>query len=233
MSTDTNVPTIYPIKLPIISHDVGRTNDRSTAVVGGHLPPSIYGEGLLGVNQFLELPLGHYGSTLANAVAQIDQCYNRNCLILADLSNDPTYGETLHATFGPRVIGVQIGRGGDGTTFERRPVLNGAIPVYHVGRTFLLNGLLADLRDNRIRFADSKESQRAYAQLEALETELRESGLVYSCPPGQHDDLAISLAMLSWAAKHQHFDGWARPIFDAHWPRRPKVDAAAAWRAFT
>jgi len=29
-----------------------------------------------------------------------------------------------------------------------------------------------------------------------LETEIRESGIVYSCPPGQHDDLGISCAML-------------------------------------
>jgi hypothetical protein len=28
---------------------------------------------------------------------------------------------------------------------------------------------------------------------------MRESGIVYSCPPGQHDDLGISCAMLAWA----------------------------------
>jgi hypothetical protein len=31
---------------------------------------------------------------------------------------------------------------------------------------------------------------------------MRESGTVYTCPPGQHDDLGISCAMLAWAAGH-------------------------------
>lgn len=40
--------------------------------------------------------------------------------LFADLSNDATYGETLFDTFGRRVIGVQIGRSGDGTTSVQR-----------------------------------------------------------------------------------------------------------------
>jgi len=39
-----------------------------------------------------------------------------------------------------------------------------------------------------------------------LETEIRESGIVYSCPPGQHDDLSISCAMLAWAATPSAFE---------------------------
>jgi hypothetical protein len=39
-----------------------------------------------------------------------------------DQRHDPTYAEVLHETFGPRVVGLQISRYGDGTTFERRPV---------------------------------------------------------------------------------------------------------------
>ena len=51
--------------------------------------------------------------------------YNRDCLIVADLSNDATYAETLVDTFGPRVVGLQIGRSGDGTTCEQRTVRTG------------------------------------------------------------------------------------------------------------
>ncbi len=40
---------------------------------------------------------------------KIDQTYDHNCLIVPDLSRDPTYGETLYDTFGPRIVGVQIG----------------------------------------------------------------------------------------------------------------------------
>jgi hypothetical protein len=59
---------------------------------------------------------------VAATLAQIDARYDRNGLIFADLSNDTSYCEQLFETFGPRVIGVHIGRHGDGRTFERRRV---------------------------------------------------------------------------------------------------------------
>ena len=232
MTFNPDDPTTWPMKIRLIAHDVGRSNDRSTAVVGGHCP-LFSGARLLGVQQFAELPLGLYGSQLASALAGVDQTYNRDCLIIADLSNDATYVESLFDTFGQRVIGVQICRSGDGTAMDRRRVKHGAIPVYRVGRTFLLELLLAELRDRRIKFAKTAESARAFDQLAALEPEQRESGTVYKCPPGQHDDLAMSLAMLAWAAQHMHLEYWCQPIFDAHRPRRPKIDARAAWEAFT
>jgi hypothetical protein len=97
----------------------------------------------------------------------------------------------------------------------------------------LLELLRAELENDQIRLPLNAESKRAYAQLEALEPEQRESGIVYKCPPGQHDDLAISLAMLAWAARHPHLTYWIRPIYNAHRPPRPRVDAAAVWRACT
>lgn len=214
-------PRTWPLKVPIVAHDVGRSNDRSTAVIGAN-SPFTPGSRLLGVKEFAELPLGLYGSELANKLASIVQAYNGDCLIVADLTRDPTYGETLFDTFGRCIIGVQIGRFGDGTTWQQRRVRNGVIPVYNVGRTFLLELLLSEMRNHRVRFADSAESERAYAQLMALEPEQRESETVYKCPPGQHDDLAISLAMLAWAAQHLHLEYWSRPIFDAHRPRKPR-----------
>ncbi len=168
-------PRTWPLKVPIIAHDVGRSSDRSTAVVGGNCPFTL-GARLLGIKEFAELPVGLYGSELASALAVIDQTYNRDCLIVADLSSDATYGETLFDTFGRRVVGVQIGRSGDGTTWEQRRVKHGVIRVYNVGRTFLIELLLAEMRDNRVRFANSAESLRAYEQLMALEPEQRDSG---------------------------------------------------------
>jgi len=224
-------PRTWPLKIRIIANDVARSNDRSTAVIGGICPFTFGGSRLLGVQQFLELPLGLYGSELANTLMKIDQTYNHNCLIVPDLSRDPTYGETLYDTFGRRVVGIQIVRSGEGKTYEVRRVRNGAVLVYNVGRTYLLELLLAELRDERIRFAQSAESVRACEQLMALEPEQHESAMVYKCPPGGHDDLAMSLAMLVWAARHLHFDSWAQPIFDAHRPR-PKRNQAR-WGAFT
>jgi hypothetical protein len=200
-------------------------------LIGGNCPFNL-GSRLLGVNAFVELPVGLYGSELANALAAIDQSYNRDCLIVADLiSNDATYGETLFDMFSPRIVGLQIGHSGDGTTGQPRQVRHGVIPVHNVGRTFLFDLLLAEMRNHRVRFADSPESERAYEQLTALEREQRESGTVYKCPSGQHDDLAVSLAMLAWAAQHLHLDSWTRPIFDAHRPRRPRQ--TYGWGAFT
>ncbi len=230
MSFISSDPTTWPLKIPIVAHDVGRSHDRSTAVIGGNCPFTV-GSRLLAVKEFVELPVGLYGSALANALAQIDQNYNRDCLIFADLSNDATYGETLFDTFGRRVVGVQISRSGDGTTFDPRQVRHGVIPVYNVGRTFLLELLLAELRDGRVLFASGAEGQRAYQQLMALEPEQRESGTVYKCPSGQHDDLGMSLAMLAWAAQHLHLESWTRPIFDAHRPRRSRQ--THGWGAFT
>jgi len=37
---------------------------------------------------------------------------------------------------------------------------------------------------------------------------MRETGVVYTCPPGQHDDLGISRAMLAWPARHPHLEHW-------------------------
>jgi hypothetical protein len=207
-------------RISIIAHDVGRSRDRSTAVVGGY-SPSLSGS-KFEVKKFIELPLGLYGSALVNALAAVDQDYNADCVIIADLTNDATYGETLFDRFGPRVQGVQIGASGDGTTWAQRPVRNDFITVYNVGRTYLLDLLRDELRDGRIRLPDTANSRRAYDQLMKLEVEQRPNGIVYKCPSGQHDDLAISLAMLAWAARHLHLEWWMRPIFDARRPHKPK-----------
>jgi hypothetical protein len=103
---------------------VGGARDRSTAVVGdfcGYAPEK------LGITEFNELPQGLYGSQRASALAQIDACYDRNAMIIADLSNDTSYAEQLLETFGLRVIGLHISRHGDGTTAERRRVGRGNI----------------------------------------------------------------------------------------------------------
>jgi hypothetical protein len=219
-------PANWPIKIPIIAHDVGRTNDRSTAVVGGFCPSV---PGVIGVKEIVELPQNCYGSALANELAAVDQRYYRDAVIAADLSNDASYAEPLYDSFGRRVIGVQIGRSGDGATFERRIVRNAAIPVYHVGRTFLLDRLLNELRSNRIRFTDGPMARRAYEQLNALEVEMKDDRIVYKCVSG-HDDLAMSLAMLVFAARHPDSLWWVRPIERQHRPRpKPKEISPLAW----
>jgi hypothetical protein len=187
--------------------------------------------GCLELKELTELPQGLYGSNRAGALAVIDRRYNSNALIVADLSNDATYAEVLYETFGPRVIGLHISRNGDGMNYERRPVKQGAMLVYTIGRTHLIELFHTELQANQVRIVDGPASRRAYAQLEALETEMRETGVVYTCPSGQHDDLGISCAMLAFAARHPHLDSWVSHATISRRPRRPRQ--SAPWGAFT
>jgi hypothetical protein len=229
MTFNRDDPNTWPCFKPlIIAHDVGRSRDRSTAVIGGNSPVA---PRLLGIKELTELPRGLYGSNRAGALAVIDRRYNSDALIVADLSNDATYAEVLYETFGPRVIGLHISRNGDGMHPERRPVKQGAMLVYTIGRTHLIELFHTELQANQVRFVDGPESRRAYAQLEALETEMRETGVVYTCPPGQHDDLGISCAMLAFAARHPHLDSWVSHASFSRRPRRPRQ--SAPWGAFT
>jgi hypothetical protein len=219
------VASFWPL---IIAHDVGRSRDRSTAVIGGNSP---FQPRLLGIRELEELPTGLYGSPRASALAAIDHRYNANALIVADLSNDPTYAEVLLDTFGPRVIGLQISRSGDGMTAERRPVSHGLMLIYTIGRSYLLELLHTEMQSGQVRFVDGPMSRKAYEQLMTLETEMRESGIVYKCVSGQHDDLGISCAMLAWAARHPHLRAWVDTGLAARRPRRQRQ--TYSWRAFT
>jgi hypothetical protein len=52
---------------------------------------------------------------------------------------------------------------------------------------------------------------------------LRLSACDGSCPPGKHDDLGISCAMLAWAARHPHLGAWVRN-FEMARRMRPHVE---------
>jgi hypothetical protein len=145
-------PKTWPYFKPlIIAHDVGRSRDRSTAVVGGLGP---FEPRLIGIKELEELPQGLYGSARASALATVDRRYDSNALIVADLSYDPTYAEVLHETFGPRVIGLQISRNGDGTTFQRRPVKHGVMFIYTIGRSHLIELYQSQLQSDQVKIVD-------------------------------------------------------------------------------
>jgi len=171
-----------PLFKPLImAHDVGRSRDRSTAVVGGNCP---YGPRLVGINEAEELPQNIFGTARASALAVVDRRYGCNALIIADLSNDATYAEVLLETFGSRVIGLQISRHGDGMNPERRPVKHGSMLVYTIGRTYLLELFHSELQADLVRFSDRPTMRRAFEQLANLEAEFRESGTVYTWSAG-------------------------------------------------
>ena len=207
----------------LLAHDVGRSRDRSTVVTGGTGPLA---PELIAIKEFEELPLGLCGSARVDTLALRDQHYSHKSIIIADLSNDETYGELLAERFGERAIGLHITRHGDGMSFEWRVMKNGKILVYTIGRTFLLDLLHQQMQNGRVRILDGPTSVRAYDQLARLEMEIRESGIVYRCLPGQHDDLAISCAMLVWAARHPHLSRWCWPLEPVVRTRRPAPSAA-------
>jgi hypothetical protein len=221
-----DVTTWQYFKPTIIAHDVGRSRDRSTAVIGGKSPVTPH---LIGIGELIELPQGLYGSPRAHEVAAIDGGYDNNTLIVADLSNDATYAEPLHKLFGPRLIGLQITRLGDGMEAVPRRVNTAAMLTYNVGRSYLLELFHSLLDSGQVRFPKNEMMTRAFAQLHALEPEYREGGAVYHCPEGQHDDLAISCAMLVWAARHAHLEYWVRSVQATRQPprRSPKYNSLA------
>jgi hypothetical protein len=155
------------------------------------------------------------------------------CERLAGRRNDATYAEVLFETFGSRVIGLQISRHGDGMNVERRPVKHGAMLFYTVGRSYLLELYHSELQSHEVRIVDGPTSRRAYEQLMGLETEMRESGIVYTCPAGQHDGLGVSCAMLAWAARHPHLSSWVNTALTACRPRPRRPRQTYGWRAFT
>jgi hypothetical protein len=214
-------------KPTIIVHDVGYTQDRSTAVVGGK---TILAPGLSLLHHFEELQQGLHGSGRAEALAGIDQLYGSKTLIFADLSFDPSYDEILLERFGEeRLIGLKINNAGDGMTREFRPVKNTAIQQYTISRSHLFGLLHRELYDNKVRILDGAGSRRAYEQLARLEMEYRQSGTIYDCPSGRHDDLAISCAILVWAAQHPHLEHWMR-VLEPRVPRTARVaPSAAGW----
>jgi len=206
----------------------GRVRDRSTAVIGGGSP---FSGDVLGFHDLRELPQGLYGSARASALAKVDREYNNNCLIIADLSSESSYGEDLYEIFGPRVIGVQICASGVGMKFERRLVKQASMWVYNVGRTHLIESFHSLVANNRVRMAKGDVSARAFSQLVNLQVEQGESK-VYKTLPGHHDDLGISMCMLAFACRHHHLESWLRNAF-AHRYTKPRSDPGYGWGAFT
>jgi hypothetical protein len=221
-------PAILEFRKPVlIAHDVGCTKDRSTAVVGGRCA---WAPDVLGMREFKELPLNLYGSARANALAMIDQQYRNQSLIIADISNDLTYAEVLFNRLGMRVIGVQIGHSGDGLTLEPLQIdAKHAIFRYKMGRAHLFNLLLRELHEDKIRLLPGEESLRAYGQLMRLQVEYKQAGLRFLCPSGQHDDLAISCALVAWASNHPHLSVWARNLEPRIIRKARPAPSALAW----
>ena len=101
---DVNIwPGFKPL---IIAHDVGRSHDRSTAVVGGNSP---YGRRVLGIREARRAAAEPVWTVHGPARSRRSIRATVAMRSLSQISaNDATYAEVLHETFGPRVIGLHI-----------------------------------------------------------------------------------------------------------------------------
>ena len=59
-----------------LAHDVGRSRDRSTAVIGGPCPHTAFVPDMLRFGEFWELPQGLFSSGRASALAAVDREWN-------------------------------------------------------------------------------------------------------------------------------------------------------------
>jgi hypothetical protein len=75
-------------------------------------------------------------------------------------ARDPTYAEVLHATFGLRVLDLQISRNGDGMNVELRPVKRGTMLFCTVGRLYLLELYHSELQSHQFRIVDGPTTRR-------------------------------------------------------------------------
>src|SRR4051794_548946 len=103
----------------------------------------------------------------------------------------PATARTSTKPLGLRVIGLHITHHGDGMNAERRPVGHGAMLLYSIGRTHLIEQFHSLVANDRVRFVQRPDSERAFDPACQSADKMRESGTVYSTLPGQHDDLGI------------------------------------------
>jgi hypothetical protein len=151
-------------------------------------------------------------------------------LIIVDLTYDPSYADILVERFGERVVGLQITSTGDTIdNWEERQLKKGRILVYKVSRTYLLDLLLREMQNEMVRILHGANSVRAYEQLMRLEIEFKQNRMVYKCPVGHHDDLAMSCAMLVWAAQHPHLKRWCWPLERRARPAKRPAPPASGW----
>jgi len=85
-----------------------------------------------------------------------------------------------------------------------------------------------ELHEDNVRILGGETSRRAYEQLTMLEMEYRQSGAIYGCASGRHDDLAISCAIVVWAAQHPHLPYWCRAL-EPPPPRTYEPLSPAGW----
>jgi hypothetical protein len=142
--------------------------------------------------------------TLAKLV-DADRELGYRATVIVDASGNSAHAEAVAAAFGRRCIGVRITAAHDHalrpqpvpfTAMGKRAVL----PIWHLGRTPLFDQLNAAMERAEVKVAKTGEWRELAQELEGLERVVTDAGNVrFMTTSGKHDDLAVSLALLTWA----------------------------------
>ncbi|CAH2402694.1 hypothetical protein [Mesorhizobium escarrei] len=85
--------------------------------------------------------------------------------------------------------------------------MEGLLGQPHEGNVLVVCKRVASAGDDHQRVGD----QSLHDDLPLLEVQVTNSGnRIFACQPSRPDDLAISLALLVWAARHPHITEWTK-----------------------
>ncbi len=199
-------PATWPaLPQPFLVHDFGGAQDYSTIIVGG-VPP--WSRGVVGATRIERLPLRMTSSETLEKLAEADRELGHRATVVVDASGNSAHAEAAAAAaaFGRRCIGVRITAAHDHalrpqplpfTAGGKRAVL----PVWHLGRTPLFDQLGAAMERAEVKVAKAGDWRELAQEMEGLERVTTDAGNVrLVTTAGKHDDLAMSLALLVWAA---------------------------------
>jgi hypothetical protein len=174
MTFNRDDPNTWPYCRPLImAHDVGRSRDSSTAVIGGNCP---VGPRSLGIKELEELPKGLYGSSRASALAAIDRRYNNNALIVGPFPARRLYVHSLSGSYDKTCRGNEPGRTEESQEVQGRSRQRGfARTKVRIPVTFwsTIRVWQSPLRDRRLSDRDALNGSAAVPTLRLNPSELR------------------------------------------------------------
>ena len=197
-------PASWPaLPQPFLVHDFGGAQDYSTILVGGVAP---WSRGVVGATRIERLPLRMTSAETLERLAEADRELAHRATVVVDASGNSAHAEALAAAFGRRCIGARITAAHD-HSMRPQPVpftaggKRAVLPVWHLGRTPLFDQLGAAMERGEVKVAKAGDWRELAQEMEGLERVTTDAGNVrFTTTAGKHDDLAVSLALLVWAA---------------------------------
>ena len=197
-------PASWPaLPQPFLVHDYGGAQDYSTIIVGGVAP---WSRGVVGATRIERLPLRMTSTETLERLAEADRELAHRATVVVDASGNSAHAEACAAAFGRRCIGVRITAAPDHglrpqpvpfTVAGKRAVL----PVWQFGRTPLFDQLGAAMERGEVKVAKAGDWRELAQEMEGLERVTTDAGNIrFVTTAAKHDDLAVSLALLVWAA---------------------------------